>query len=201
MKTKIKSLVVLLLSALSGFVNQNEKRRVTVGLTLSVGSLIYMFFAIDMTGNNTPGSFLLYIFTSGLFIFGLVIITQSMDLVTRFFTRFAIELAGLCIFGVSLKYIADAMVIPFAEHKGLQPLILLAAVLVATFYVARISLFIYSLLKKVYSMVLDKLKGSGELMQSKTELFDKTLKNVVSIAGTLALIYNFIMTLIKMISG
>ena len=50
-------------------------------------------------------------------------------------------------------------------------------------------------------MVIDKLKGSGELMQSKTELFDKTLKNVVSIAGTLALIYNFIMTLIKMISG
>ena len=37
MKTKIKSLVVLLLSALSGFVNQNEKRRITVGLTLSVG--------------------------------------------------------------------------------------------------------------------------------------------------------------------
>ncbi len=201
MKTKIKSLVVLLLSALSGFVNQNEKRRVTVGLTLSVGSLIYMFFAIDLTGNGSAGAFLLYIFTSALFIFGLVIITQSMDLVTKFFTRFAIELAGLCIFGVSLKYIADAMVIPFAEHKVLQPLILLAAVLVATFYVARISLFIYSLLKKVYSMVLDKLKGSGELMQSKSELFDKTLKNVVSIAGTLALIYNFIMTLIKMISG
>lgn len=66
MKTKIKSLVVLLLSALSGFVNQNEKRRVTVGLTLSVGSLFYMLFAIDMTGNNTPGSFLLYFFTSGL---------------------------------------------------------------------------------------------------------------------------------------
>ncbi len=200
MKTKIKSLVVLLLSALSGFVNQNEKRRVTVGLTLSVGSLIYMLFAIDMTGNNTPGSFLLYIFTSALFIFGLVIITQ-MDLVTRFFTRFAIELVGLCIFGVSLKYIADAMVISFAELKGLQPLLLLVAVLIATFYVARISLFIYTLLKKVYSMVIDKLKGSVELMQTKTELFDKTLKNVVSIAGTLALIYNFIMTLIKMVRG
>ena len=61
--------------------------------------------------------------------------------------------------------------------------------------------YISNQLKKAYSMAIDKLKGAGEQMQSKTELFDKTLKNVVSIAGTLALIYNFIMTLIKMIMG
>lgn len=199
MKTKIKSLVTLLLSALSGFINQNEKRRITVGLTLTVGSLLYTFFLMDATVDGNPGMFILYLFSSFLFILGIVILTTSMDLVTKFFTRFSIELAGLCVFGISLKIICDAMVVSFSELKGLKPLLLLVAVLVATFYVARVSFFVYMLLKKAYSMAIDKLKGAGEQMQSKTELFDKTLKNVVSIAGTLALIYNFIMTLIKMI--
>ena len=197
MKTKIKSLVTLLLSALSGFINQNEKRRITVGLTLTVGSLLYTFFLMNATVDGNPGMFILYLFSS--FLLGLVILTTSMDLVTKFFTRFSIELAGLCVFGISLKIICDAMVVSFSELKGLKPLLLLVAVLVATFYVARVSFFVYMLLKKAYSMAIDKLKGAGEQMQSKTELFDKTLKNVVSIAGTLALIYNFIMTLIKMI--
>ena len=198
MKTKIKSLVTLLVSALSGFINQNEKRRITVGLSLTVGSLVYTFLLMDTTSEGKPGMFILYLFSSFLFIWGLVILTESMDVVTRFFTRISIELAGLCVFGISLKIICDAMVVSFGDMKGFQPLLLLAAVLVATFYVARVSMFVYVLLKKAYSMALDKLKGAGEQMQSKTELFDKTLKNVVSIAGTLALIYNFITTLIKM---
>ena len=198
MKTKIKSLVTLLFSALSGFINQNEKRRKTVGLSLTVGSLMYTFLLMDASSDGNPGMFILYLFSSFLFIWGLVILTESMDVVTKFFTRISIELAGFCVFGISLKIICDAMVVSFSEMKGLQPLLLLAAVLVATFYVARVSFFIYVLMKKAYSMALDKLKGAEEKMQSKTELFDKTLKNVVSIAGTLALIYNFIATLIKM---
>lgn len=200
-KARIATAIMMLIAKVSDYINQNETRRISVGLGLSIGSFLYTFFLVDISESDGARAFLLCVVTGVLCILGLVILTRSMDLVTKMVTKFSMELAGLCVFGMSCLIIAQNMTVPYSAMTGVRPILLLASVLVFTFYLARVSMFIYLLLKKAYTQAVGKLKGAGEKIKSKTEIFDSVLKNLLSIAGTLAIILKFFEPVIKMIFG
>ena len=59
MKVRITTALTMLVAKVSDYINQNETRRITVGLALSVGSALYTFFLTDLWDSNEADAFML----------------------------------------------------------------------------------------------------------------------------------------------
>ena len=193
METKIKKIK----AKVSDYINQNKKRRVLIGMTLSLGSMCYQFFMIDITGNGQITAVFMHMLNSLLFLIGLVIITGSKEIVSKIFNKLAIEAVGICILVIALKLIYDFLAFPFIQLKLYQSILLLMSTLVVMFYLVRLLIFIYMLLKKAYNLMIEVMKNDG--VKNGTELLNKILQNLVSIAGALGLIYGFIKPIIALL--
>lgn len=97
--------------------------------------------------------------------------------------------------------IGNFYTVPYSNCSGIIQVAMFGCAIYVVFYLARCSMLIFQLLKKLVTLVIDKLKDAGDKIKSKTDLYDKILKNLVSIAGTLFVIFNFLEPMIRKILG
>ena len=204
MLTQIKFLTTAFLTKVSDYLDENATRRFIIGSSLSGASVVYMFVFIDMSVTNHPRGVIMAMIAAAIFVLGLLVMTRSLDALQRGFSKFMIELVGLASALAGVQIINEYIKVPLSQLGGIKPLLLFVSLIAVTLYFNRIGVFVFSLVQKVTEIAIDKVKkirGEGEKVKSRTELFDGILKNLVSIAGTLAVLYRFVEPVIKMIIG
>ncbi len=74
------SALLVLVKRISDYINQNETRRISVGLALSGGSILYAIFLSGITATGTTSAFVITLLTGFLFALGMTILVCSIDL-------------------------------------------------------------------------------------------------------------------------
>lgn len=194
MKESVKKLV----TKMANFVKENDRRRMTIGIAMAISSFIFIFIATE-TSNSANMGFGSYFFPACEFIIALYLITMDANKVSFILKTAGIELFELLCTMMALLIVWSVIQVKFCNINGWWQLAFGISLFALVAYAIKISLLLFSALKNITTKVVDKMK-SDEL-ESTTKKVEAILKNIVSIAGTLAIIYKFFEPLIDKILG
>ncbi len=161
--------------------NIYEMKRVQLGLSLSIAASINFIFMIDVDGKEGMYGFGLNILNAIVFILGLLLITRSMDIVSKIFTRVAKETIALVIVFMAAQEVMFALKQAYGDLNGFHPILLLFSLVVLVWYVLRICMILLKTVKKVLINIISKIKDKKDCLQS----LDDVLKNIASIISTI----------------
>ena len=199
MKNLLKKIYFKMYEKITGFFAKSDKRRVNIGLALIIASIAFEFiFTYSREGTNDVLSGFGSVFIAVVGVFGLAILFQDIEKVNRLLNRTAVE---VILFGFMYVSLLITVYYLLEGIKGVAAykLFLMFIFLIYMFwYVIRISIGILECLKKIVKYISDRMKGKrAKELEKRTTLFDSILKNSVSIAASIAVIYKFLEPLIK----
>ena len=199
MKNLLKKFYFKAYEKITGFFAKSDKRRVNIGLALVIASIVFEFiFTYSREGTNDVLSGFGSVFIAVVGVLGLAILFQDIEKVNRLLNRTAGE---VILFGFMYVSLLITVYYLLEGIKGVAAykLFLIFVFLIYMFwYVIRISIGILECLKKVVKYISDRMKGKrAKELEKQTTLFDSILKNTVSIAASIAVIYKFLEPLIK----
>ncbi len=199
MKNLLKKIYFKMYEKIIGFFAKSDKRRVNIGLALITASIAFEFiFTYSREGTNDVLSGFGSVFIAVVGVFGLAILFQDVEKVNRLLNRTAVE---VILFGFMYVSLLITVYYLLEGIKGVAAykLFLMFIFLIYMFwYVIRISIGILECLKKIVKYISDRMKGKrAKELEKRTTLFDSILKNSVSIAASIAVIYKFLEPLIK----
>ncbi len=199
MKNLLKKIYFKMYEKITGFFAKSDKRRVNIGLALIIASIAFEFiFTYSREGTNDVLSGFCSVFIAVVGVFGLAITFQDIQKVNRLLNRTAVE---VILFGFMYVSLLITVYYLLEGIKGVAAykLFLMFIFLIYMFwYVIRISIGILECLKKVVKYISDRMKGKrAKELEKRATLFDSILKNTVSIAASIAVIYKFLEPLIK----
>ena len=199
MKNLLKKIYFKMYEKITGFFAKSDNRRVNIGLALIIASIVFEFiFTYSREGTSDVLSGFGSVFIAVVGVFGLAILFQDIEKVNRLLNRTAVE---VILFGFMYVSLLITVYYLLEGIKGVAAykLFLMFIFLIYMFwYVIRISIGILECLKKIVKYVSDRMKGKrAKELEKRTTLFDSILKNTVSIAASIAVIYKFLEPLIK----
>ena len=199
MKNLLKKIYFKVYEKVTGFLAKSDSRRVNIGLALVVASMVFeIIFTYSREGANDVLSGFGSVFIAVVGVVGLAVLFQDIEKVNKLLNRITVE---FIMFGV--MYVALLITVYYLLEgiKGLAAyklLLIFISLIYLFWYVIRISIGILECLKKVVKYITDKMKGKkAKELEKRTTLFDSILKNSVSIAASIAVIYKFLEPLVK----
>lgn len=199
MKNLLKKIYFKMYEKITGFFAKSDNRRVNIGLALIIASIAFEFiFTYSREGTNDVLSGFGSVFIAVVGVFGLAILFQDIEKVNRLLNRTAVE---VILFGFMYVSLLITVYYLLEGIKGVAAykLFLMFIFLIYMFwYVIRISIGILECLKKIVKYISDRMKGKrAKELEKRSTLFDSLLKNSVSIAASIAVIYKFLEPLVK----
>ncbi len=199
MKNLLSKIYFKVYGKLTEFLSKSDKRRVNIGLALVCASIVFeIIFNYSREGANDVVSGFVSVFIAVVGVVGLTILFRDIERVNKLLNRITIE---FIMFGVMYLALFVTVYYLLEGVKGIETyklLIIFIAIIYMFWYVIRISIGILDCLKKIIKYISDRMKGKkAKEFEKRTTLCDSVLKNSVSIAASLAVIYKFLEPLIK----
>ena len=199
MKNLLKKIYFKMYEKITGFFAKSDNRRVNIGLALIIASIVFEFiFTYSREGTNDVLSGFCSVFIAVVGVFGLAILFQDIEKVNRLLNRTAVEVILFGFMYVSLLITVYYLLEGIKGVAAYKLFLMFIFLIYMSWYVIRISIGILECLKKIVKYVSDRMKGKrAKELEKRTTLFDSILKNSVSIAASIAVIYSFLEPLVK----
>lgn len=194
----MKELFKKAFAKMANFVKENDRRRMIIGIAMAISSFIFIFIATETTNSANMG-FGSYFLPACSFIISLYLITMDAEKVTFILKTAGIELFELICTIMALLIVWSVIQTKFCNINGWWQLAFFISLFTLIAYALKLSLLLFSALRSITTKVVNTMK-SDEL-ESTTKKIEAILKNIVSIAGTAAIIYKFFEPLINKILG
>lgn len=192
--------ILITLTKANDFLAKHEKGRKLVGVAICIASILLLILNEEY-GMNVLGAFP-SIFTSVTFCVGLIFISNSLEKLSVGMLRLGIELIAFFAFAISFYFCYTAFICYVDKDRtvGIGMFLLTFVAMVYYFaYVFRVATGLFSLVKKAITTLSKKTNADD--VNKATKKLEEFLKNVVSIAGTLGIIYTFLEPFITKIFG
>ncbi len=181
------------------YITMSRLRRTTLGISLCVGSFLYLIVLSDVTMQSSLLVNTLFLMDAFVFVLGVKVFTYNHDKFKRVMNRGCLEIAGLILAAISVRVIMNCLETSFVNITCVNQFLTFASVLYFSWYIIRLGRFSYRFINNILTKLFKLVRGKK--MKNTTELIDVVLTNILSIAGTLMLIYQAMEPLLNKILG
>lgn len=199
MKDKIKLFIIKLLQKVGEVTNKvltcETEKRVTLGVSIVISSITYMYLVGDKEGSGVFPS----IIGSIIFVIGLFIIVPDVDSLTKGFMKVCKEIIKIFFALLAIETINTYYTIGIYYLTCKQQAIFAVCVFIDILYVVSMAMCIFKIIKRLVDFIAQKI--SMDAVENKTKRINEIFKNLASIVGVLAVIYQFFKPMIESILG
>lgn len=191
MLIKANALLNAVIEKVSNHLSENEKERVAIGTaTCATGIILYYMIAFWNLDNSLFSTFVSAI----CFLIGLVLITNSFKKTEKILQVLGKEsILLLSAFMAALLTYMEVNRFMSNAYGSFDFILFIIGSIVFIAYALRLGMWLFSMMKKLVNGIVEKLKSSGTELEAQSKTWSEVLKNLVSIAGTLAIIANFLL--------
>lgn len=195
---RIKRFIISAATKVANYMDSHEKERILLGCSLASSSAIIMLLLAEYNKDTLFGT---HLFASVLFLIGLQLITGDVSKVEKFLKTLGIEVIAfiLAIGALYLGLSRYLMITQNCDLTNVNVILTYMSIFYLIAYFLRMGLWLFSIVKKIASFMATKLTGTD--IEGITKKIGEVLKNIVSIAGTIGIIYAFIEPIIMRFLG
>ena len=172
-----------------------NNRKMTLGCTFVLASVLYFVFLLDVQTRKDLFGYLLFVLDGMLFVSGTILMANSREMIRTIIRKTILEIFSFIATVISVMEILYCLSMPFGNLKWYHQIFLLFCITEFSWYLIRCATFAFSVLKQIVTKTIEVV--SGKELKEKSENIDALLKNIVSIATTLAVIYAVLEKLFK----
>ncbi len=172
-----------------------NNKKMTLGCTFILASVLYFIFLLDVQTRKDFFGYLLFAIDGTLFVSGTILIANSREMIRTIIKKTILEIFSFIATVISVLEIMHCLSMPFGKLEWYHQLLLLICLTEFSWYLIKCATFAFSVLKQIVTKTIEVV--SGKELKEKSENIDALLKNIVSIATTLALIYAVLEKLLK----
>ena len=170
-------------------------KKMKIGCSFILASVLYFIFLLDVQTRTDFFGYLLLAIDGILFVVGTILMANSKEMIRNIIKKMIIEIFSFIATVFSVLEIVYCLSMPFGKLEWFHQLVLLLCLTEFSWYLIRCATFAFSVLKQIVTKTIEVV--SGKELKEKSENVDALLKNIVSIATTLAVIYAVLEKLFK----
>lgn len=169
----------------------DTSKRVALGASLSISSIIYVLLLGTTVETNMAGSIL----GSMICVLGLFIVVPDANALNDVFFKMAITILKVMATLIAAYIINNCMDIGLSYLNNSKKIEFAISIFIVIYYCVTFFKNLFILFKKIMNKIIEKI--NFDALENGSKKIDEIIKNLISIAGGFALVYNFIKPILE----